>query len=86
MNRTLAGYAPCCHRFRMFILTEADVAEIRDVFDQEGDLLAAIQMRRRFPGVTDNAKARACARTNSGWKPLPAPRCSVTRRRPGLDR
>ena len=25
----------------------------------------------RFPGITDNAQARECARTIAGWKPLP---------------
>ncbi len=24
-----------------------------------------------FPGITDNAKARACARTISEWQPMP---------------
>jgi hypothetical protein len=32
---------------------------------------AAIEVRRLFPGITDNAKARECARTIAGWKPLP---------------
>jgi hypothetical protein len=26
-----------------------------------------------FPGITDNAKARAHARTIAGWQPLPVP-------------
>jgi hypothetical protein len=30
----------------------------------------AIELRPRFPGVTDNAKARACARSIAGWAPL----------------
>ena len=47
----------------MFIITEADAAAIRAIFDQEGELSAAIELRRRFLGVTDNATARACART-----------------------
>jgi hypothetical protein len=29
-------------------------------------------LRRLFPGVTDDAQARECARTIAGWKPLPA--------------
>jgi hypothetical protein len=69
----------------MFIVTEADAAAIRDIFDQEGELSAAIELRRRFPGITDNAKARVCARTIAGWKSLPAQPCSVTRLRPDLD-
>ncbi len=59
-----------------------DAAAIRDVFDEEGELSAAIELRRRFPGVIDNANARACARTIAGWTPLPAPPTTVTRLRP----
>jgi hypothetical protein len=70
------------HALRVFIITEADAAAIRAVFDQEGELSAAIELRRRFPGVTDNAKARACVRTIAGWKPLPPRPCSVTPLRP----
>ena len=65
----------------MFLVTEADADAIRAVFDQEGELSAAIELRRRFPGVTDNAKARACARTIAGWTPLPTRPCTVTRLR-----
>ncbi len=69
----------------MFVVTEADVAAIRAVFDQEGELSAAIELRRRFPGITDNANARACARTIAGWTPLPDPPPPVTRLRPRKD-
>ena len=70
----------------MFVVTEADAAAIRAVFEQEGELSAAIEVRRRFPGITDNAKARAHARTIAGWKPLPTPERPVTRLRPGKPR
>ena len=40
-------------------------------FVPEGELSAAVELRRQFPGITDNAKARACARTIAGWTPLP---------------
>jgi hypothetical protein len=66
----------------VFIITEADAAAIRAVFDQEGELSAAIELRRRFPGVTDNAKARSCARTIVGWKRMPLQPRPVTRLRP----
>ena len=59
------------HAIGMFVVTEADAAAIRAVFTQEGELSAAIELRRRFPGITDNAKARACARSIAGWTPLP---------------
>jgi hypothetical protein len=55
----------------MFVVTEADAAAIRTVFEQEGELSAAIEVRRRFPGITDNAKAREHARIIAGWQPLP---------------
>jgi hypothetical protein len=68
-----------------FVITEADADAIRAVFNQEGELSAAIELRRRFPGVTDNAKARACARSIAGWTPLPALSRPVTRLRPRED-
>jgi hypothetical protein len=73
------------HAFGMFVITEADADAIRVVFNQEGELSAAIELRRRFPGVTDNAKARACARTIAGWTPLPPRPCTVTQLRPRKD-
>ena len=73
------------HAFGMFIITEADAAAIRATFNQEGDLSAAIELRRRFPGITDNTKARACARSIAGWIPLPAWPRPVTRLRPRKD-
>jgi len=63
----------------MFMVTEADADAIRKVFHEQGELSAAIELRRRFPGITDNAQARTCARTIAGWKPPPEPLCSITR-------
>ena len=70
----------------MFVITEADAAAIRAAYEQEGELSAAIGVRRRFPGVTDNAKARACARSIAGWTPLPAQPRPVTRLRSRKNR
>jgi hypothetical protein len=70
----------------MFIVTEADAAAIRAVFDQDGELSAAIELRRRFPGISDNAKARECARSIAGWTPLPVQPRPVRRLRPRKDR
>ena len=78
----LAGRGARRHAIGMFIVTEADATAIRAVFNQEGELSAAIELRRRFPGVTDNAKARAHARSIAGWTPLPAQPRPVTRLRP----
>ena len=66
----------------MFIVTETDAAAIRAAFEQGGEFSAAIELRRRFPGITDNAEARACARTIAGWKPpVPTPRPIGTMRK-----
>jgi hypothetical protein len=70
----------------MFVVTKADATAIRDIFEKEGELSAAIELRRRFPGVTDNAKARACARSIAGWTPLPVQPRPVTRLRPRKHR
>ena len=63
----------------MFAITEAEAAAIRAAFEQRGELSAAIELRRLFPGVTDTAQARACAMTIAGWKRLPVPLRSVPR-------
>jgi hypothetical protein len=55
----------------MFVVTEADATAIRAAFDQGGELSAAVELRRLFPGVTDTAQARECARAIAGWKLLP---------------
>ncbi len=70
----------------MFSVTEAESAAIRRVFEEEGELSAMIEVRRRFAGITDNAKARECARTIAGWRPLPVAPVPVTRLHPGGKR
>jgi hypothetical protein len=55
----------------MFVVTEAEAAVIRAVFEQRGEFAAAVELRRRFPGIADNAQARECARTIAGWRPRP---------------
>ena len=54
----------------MFAVTEAEAAAIRAAFEQGGEFAAAVELRRLFPGVTDNAEARECARTIAAWRPL----------------
>jgi hypothetical protein len=66
----------------MFLVTEADAAAIRAIYEQDGELSAAIELRRRFPGIADNAKARACVRSIAGWKPMPKKPAKVVRLRP----
>jgi hypothetical protein len=47
----------------MFVVTDADAAAIRTAFNQGGEFSVAVELRRRFPGIADNAKARIYART-----------------------
>ena len=78
----LAALAAHTHPAGMFIVTEAEAAAIRAVYEQSGEFSAAIELRRLFPSITDTAQARACARTIAGWKPLPVPPRPVLRLRP----
>jgi hypothetical protein len=55
----------------MFTVSEADAAAIRTAYDQGGELSAAVELRRLFPGITDNENARRCARSIASWQPLP---------------
>jgi hypothetical protein len=74
------------HPVGMFVVTEAEATAIRAAFHQGGEFAAADELRRLFPGVTDNEQARACARTIAGWKPpkLP-PRPPIRSRRLARD-
>jgi hypothetical protein len=56
----------------MYVVTEADATAIREVYQRDGELPAAIELRRRFPGVTDNAKAREQARAIATRPPTAA--------------
>jgi hypothetical protein len=71
VRQPLAGHDPNPHAPWMFVVTEAEAAAIRTAFDRGGELSAAVELRRLFPGITDTAQARECARTIAGWKPLP---------------
>jgi len=69
----IAAHGDRPHAPGMFVVTEAEAAAIRAAFDQGGELSAAVELRRLFPGITDTDVARECALTIAGWKPLPAP-------------
>ena len=66
--RALVALGTRTHPAGMIVVTEAAAAAIRAAFEQRGELSAAVELRRLFPGVTDTAQACACART----QPLPA--------------
>ena len=63
----------------MFVVSEAEAAAIRAVYQQRGEFAAAVELRRRFPGITDNAQAVECARTIAGWQTLQLPLRPVKR-------
>jgi hypothetical protein len=70
-RRSASGCQTPPHGHVMFVVSEVEAAAIRTVFEQRGEFAAAVELRRRFPGITDNEQARECARTIAGWKPLP---------------
>ena len=39
----------------MFSVSEEEAAAIRAVFQQDGEMPAAVELRRHFLGITDNA-------------------------------
>jgi|SRR6478609_1238616 hypothetical protein len=55
----------------MFTVSEEEAADIRAVYEQRGELSAAVELRCRFPGIFSAAQARECARIIASWKPLP---------------
>jgi hypothetical protein len=55
----------------MFSVSEAEAAAIRAAYERGGELAAAVELRRHFPGTISNAQARECARVIAGWKPRP---------------
>ena len=63
----------------MFCVSETGAAAIRDAYERGGELSAAIELRRFFSGITDNAHARICARMILGWTPLAETPVTVTR-------
>jgi hypothetical protein len=79
----LVGFRAALHAFHMFMVNEAEAAAIRQAYEEGGEFAAAIELRRHFPGIRDNANARLCARTIASWSPLPpvVKRRSVRKRR-----
>ena len=71
------------HGFRMFMVSAAEAAAIRQAYEESGELAAAVELRRYFPGIADNANARLCARTIASWAPVPpvAKRCASAKKR-----
>jgi hypothetical protein len=76
----LPGAGARDHPPGMFCVSEAEAAAIRTAYEQGGELSAAVELRRLFPGITDNENARRCARSIASWGPLPAPVPKASRR------
>jgi len=51
----------------MFTVSESEAEAIRRACQAGGELSAVVELRRYFPGITDNENARLIA----GWTPLP---------------
>jgi hypothetical protein len=54
----------------MFLVNEETITAIRTAYAQGGELAAAVELRRRFPGIT-RADAPACAMSIAAMEPLP---------------
>jgi hypothetical protein len=50
----------------------SDSVEQPWAFEEGGEFSAAIELRRRFPGINNNDQAREHARIIAGWQPIPA--------------
>jgi hypothetical protein len=57
----------------MFVVSEEEAAAIRAAFDRGGEFAAASELRRRFPGISNNEQARQCAKAIAGWKSVKLP-------------
>jgi hypothetical protein len=62
----------------MFLVDEA----IRRAYEDGGELAGTVESKRHFPMITDNVRARECARIIAGWSPRKAPRRRHGRRYP----
>ena len=67
--RTVAGEHSPPQLSGMFVVTQAEAAAIRAIFEQREEFAAAVELRRRFPGIADTAQAGECARAIASWQP-----------------
>ena len=54
----------------MFSVSEEEAAAIRAVFQQDGEMPAAVELRRHFPGITETRRrgnARVSSLVGSRW-------------------
>jgi len=58
----------------MFAVDEATALAIRQACQDGGELSGVVELRRHFPLITDNARARLCLQMIMSWAlPVPAP-------------
>ena len=58
----------------MFAVDEEAALAIRQACQDGGELSGLVELRRRFPGIADNARARLCLEAIMSWgSPTPAP-------------
>jgi len=59
----------------MFAVDEATALAIRQACQDGGELSGVVELRRHFPLITDNARARLCLQMIMSWVlPAPAPK------------
>ncbi|WP_146201987.1 hypothetical protein [Teichococcus aestuarii] len=51
----------------MFLVSESNAAAIRLALEEGGEWRAAVELRRRFPGLASNAQAQGHVQTIAGW-------------------
>jgi hypothetical protein len=54
-----------------FCVNEEQAASIHEAYIQGGELSAAVELRRLFPGLANNEATLNSARTIAGWQPRP---------------
>ena len=59
----------------MFVIDDATVTAIRQALAEGGELSAAVDLRRRFPGIPDAEAARRCVRAIVAWPEPRRPHC-----------
>jgi hypothetical protein len=55
----------------LFAVDEPTAEAIRRAYEDGGELAGAVEFKRHFPMITDNVRARECARIIAGWSPPP---------------
>lgn len=58
----------------MFVVDEETAEAIRRAWHEGGELSGVVELRRHFPLITNNERARLFVRTIVGWAPRAAPK------------